>query len=52
MEILHFKDLGDAKVSSTNAVWMLIESLAISVCSFTCLKFESNWAITYGYIAI
>ena len=24
MEILHFKDLGDTKVSSTNAVWVLI----------------------------
>ena len=34
MEILHFKDLGDTKVSSTNAVWVLIQSLTILLCSF------------------
>ena len=27
MEILRFKDLGDTKVSSANAVWVFIKSL-------------------------
>ena len=40
MEILHFKDLGDIKVSSTNAVDILFVLQILHLCIMEILHFE------------
>ena len=55
MEIMHFEDLGDTKVSLTNAIWVLSKSLTIFLCSFryfpSVSNLKANRTITYGDIA-
>ena len=54
MEILHFKDLGDTKVSLTNAVWVLMPIHPSSVLNFSLKIFisqkrpENNFFVCFG----
>ena len=53
MEILHFEDLGDTSVVSECSLGdnLVIDFFYVASGTSLCIKFESNWTISYGDIA-